>query len=67
MLATFAGLVEGVSVYMYAWNHFRWTKFLAAAALTFIMLNPFLLRLLCLVGLFDMVLDYRARYWAKKE
>ena len=67
MLATFAGLIEGVSVYTYASRYFRWPKFFAVAMMTFIMLNGFLLRLLCLVGLFDMVIDYRKRYWNKKS
>ena len=67
MLATFAGLVEGVVVYMYAWRHFHWPKFFGAFGLTFIFLNAFLLRLLCLVGLFDMVMDYRRRYWGDSK
>ncbi|MBR1759746.1 MAG: YybS family protein [Schwartzia sp.] len=67
MLATIAGLVEGLSVYTYASRHFHWPKFLAMVFLGFMMLNGFLLRLLCLVGLFDMVLDYRTRYWREKQ
>ncbi len=63
MLATFAGLLEGICVYFYASKHFHWSKFLTMAILTFVMLNAFLVRILCLVGLFDMVLDYRKRYW----
>lgn len=66
MLATFAGLLQGLSVYTYASNHFRWPKFFSMALITFVMLNGFLVRLLALVGLFDMVLDYRARYWKNK-
>lgn len=66
MLATLAGLVEGVSVYMYASKHYQWSKFLTMFVITFVMLNAFLVRLLCLVGLFDMVFDYRKRYWSGK-
>lgn len=67
MLATFAGMLEGVCVYTYASRHFRWPKFFSFAMITFIMLNGFLLRILCLIGLFDMVIDYRKRYWGKKS
>ncbi len=66
MLATFAGMVQGISVYTYASRHFHWPKLLSMFFLGFVMLNGFLLRLLCLIGLFDMVLDYRKRYWAEK-
>lgn len=66
MLGTLAGLIEGVSVYTYAARHFRWPKFFTFAIITFIMLSGFLLRILCLIGLFDMVLDYRKRYWGEK-
>lgn len=67
MLATFAGLIQGISVYIYASRHFRWPKFFAMFFLGFVMLNSFLLRLLCLVGLFDMILDYRTRYWSENK
>ena len=63
MLATLAGLVEGISVYVYASRHYHWSKFLTMFVITFVMLNTFLVRILCLVGLFDMVIDYRRRYW----
>ena len=66
MLATFAGMIEGISVYFYASKHFRWPKFLTMFIITFVMLNTFLVRILCLVGLFDMVIDYRKRYWSGK-
>ena len=66
MLATFAGMIEGISVYFYASKHFRWSKFLTMFIITFVMLNTFLVRILCLVGLFDMVIDYRKRYWSGK-
>lgn len=65
MLATFAGMIEGLSVYAYASRHFRWPTFFSMAFITFVMLNGFLLRILCLVGLFDMVIDYRKRFWTK--
>ena len=66
MLATFAGMIEGMSVYTYASRHFHWPKLISMFILGFVMLNGFLLRLLCLVGLFDMIFDYRKRYWAEK-
>ena len=59
-------MIEGLSVYAYASRYFRWPKFFSAAFITFVMLNGFLLRLLCLIGLFDTVLDYRKRYWKKE-
>ncbi|MBR5162947.1 MAG: DUF2232 domain-containing protein, partial [Schwartzia sp.] len=67
MFSTFAGLLQGLSVYSYASRHFRWPTFFSMAFITFVMLSGFLVRLLALVGLFDMVLDYRTRYWKDKE
>ena len=67
MLATFAGWVEGLSVYMYASRHFHWPKLFSMGFLFFVTLNSFLLRILCLIGLFDMVLDYRTRYWSEDK
>ncbi len=66
MLSTFAGLLQGLSVYAYASRHFHWPKFFSMAFITFVMLNGFLVRLLAFVGLFDMVLDYRTRYWKNR-
>ncbi len=66
MLSTFAGILEGVCVYVYAARHFKWPKIFAMGMFFFIMLNGFLVRILSLVGLFDMVLDYRSRYWSEK-
>lgn len=66
MLSTFAGLLQGLSVYAYASRHYRWPKFFSMAFITFVMLNGFLVRLLAFVGLFDMVLDYRTRYWKNR-
>lgn len=63
MLAAFAGLIEGVSVYVYASRYFRWPRIFSMGLMIFILLNGFLLRILCMVGLFDMMLDYRKRYW----
>ena len=63
MLSTFAGLLEGFAVYAHAARHFRWPKILAYAVIFFVMMNSFLVRILAMVGLFDMVFDYRERYW----
>lgn len=63
MLSVFAGFIEGVAVYFYAARYFRWPKFLAGLFIALVFLSPFLARTLCFVGILDMALDYRKRYW----
>lgn len=67
MVAALAGIVEGLAVYWYAARRFRWPRLLAALFLAMVFLNAFLLRIFGLVGLMDMALDYRKRYWGKAD
>ena len=62
MIATFAGIIQGVALYQNMTERYHWSKILSTVVLVFIVLNGVLLQLLAFTGLFDMVFDYRRRF-----
>lgn len=63
MLATLAGLIEGASLYEYVVRYYRWSRLVSTLVLIFVVFSSFLMPILVFTGLFDMVFDYRKRYW----
>ena len=62
MIATFAGILQGIVLFQYTTEHYHWSKVLSTVLLVFILFNGVLLQLLAFTGLFDMVFDYRRRF-----
>ena len=62
MIATFAGILQGIVLFQYTTEHYHWSKVLSTVVLVFILFNGVLLQLLAFTGLFDMVFDYRRRF-----
>ncbi len=61
MLATMAGILQGLVIYECVMKRFNISKILNTVLLVFIFFNGVLLQILSFVGIFDMVFDYRKR------
>lgn len=65
MLATMAGILQGLVIYDCLIAKFRVSKILSMIILTVIFFNGGLLQILAFVGILDMIFDYRKRYGLK--
>ena len=62
MLATMAGLVEGLSLFAFFTSRLGWGGFLKGVALALIFLGGPLSQILAFAGLLDTACDFRGRY-----
>jgi uncharacterized protein YybS (DUF2232 family) len=67
MLATFAGLLQGISLLWYVFGRLRFNRALSIIIIVFIMLNGILAQIVAFTGLFDMVFDYRRRFGQRQK
>ncbi len=67
MACTLVGLVQGISLYQYIMNYYRWSKIVRGILLVLIFMNGILLQIFSFVGLLDTVFDYRKRYFSGKK
>jgi len=44
-------------------RYYRWSRLVSTLVLIFVVFSSFLMPILVFTGLFDMVFDYRKRYW----
>jgi uncharacterized protein YybS (DUF2232 family) len=65
MLATFIGLIQGLSLFQYWAEHAHLSKFVRWIILILILFNGMFAQILAFTGLFDMVFDYRQRFGQK--
>ncbi len=67
MLASFVGIIQGVSLLWYAADRYHLSKPIRFFILAFIFLNGILAQILAFTGLFDMVFDYRRRFSRRND
>lgn len=66
MLSTVLGLIQGIAVIVCLTERYRLSKLVRAIILLVILTNGFLLQTIGLVGLFDIMFDYRRRLLSRK-
>lgn len=62
MLATMAGILQGLVLYQCMTAKYRVSKFMGTIGLFVIFFSSILLQMLAFIGIFDMVFDYRNRF-----
>lgn len=66
ILAAFAGLIQGFSLFWYVADRWRIGMFWRWAIIAFAVLSTFLMQLIAFTGLFDMYFDYRRRFMNRR-
>lgn len=61
VISMLMGLVQGLSLMSYVFDHYNVSKFLRRLVYVIVLLNMFFMQLVAITGLVDMLLDYRKR------
>ena len=67
MLATLAGLLQGLALLHFFAQYKHLSKLLRGVILAFVLLNGMMTQILAFVGLFDMIFDYRRRFRQRSD